>query len=182
MLKGKRINLRLLREADLDRYIALSQDVSARGNHFPLEIRSESTIRQRFKDDGFWSDTFRVMAIADVRTDEIIGTVMIFTPTTYYDALELGYILHDVSRRGEGLMVEAVQMACDYLFRWKNIYRIQIQVEAANIASKKTAERAGFTYEGTIRQCLISNCAPLDLEMYSLLRGEFEVSDASSEP
>lgn len=174
MLKGKKIHLRLAKSTDLEDYIRLNQDMAARGPFFPMFLQSESTIRQRFQEHGFWSDDFQLMLIVDATTDKMLGTVAAFKPVFYQDSVEIGYILHDVSRRGEGIMAEAVTLFCGYLFKAKNIFRIQLQIEPDNIASVRTAEKAGFTREGVLRQCLISRGEPRDMVMFSMLRSEFE--------
>jgi len=71
-------------------------------------------------------------------------------------------------------MSEAVTLFCDYIFEWKNVNRIQLQIEPENIASKRTAEKAGFTLEGTMRICLFEASRYRDMEMYSKLRSEHE--------
>ena len=161
MLKGSQIHLRLMREGDLDEYIRLSHNVAARGEYFPLDLRSEAQIRAKFHADGFWTDDFRTMLIVDQETDVVIGSIGAFKPVFYQDSLELGYILYDTERRGQGIMAEAVRLYCDYLFRWKNIFRIQLQIETPNIPSRRTAEKAGFTHEGTLRQWSRSQRVPI---------------------
>jgi RimJ/RimL family protein N-acetyltransferase len=172
MLKGKKVNLRLTRETDLDDYIRLTQDVEARGRFFPLFLQSESTIRQRFREDGFWSESFRTFLIVDPETDRMLGTIVAFKPVFYQQCIEFGYILHDTSRRGEGLMAEAVKLFSNHIFRSENYNRVQLQIDTENTASRRTAEKAGFTHEGTLRQCLFIEGEPRDMEMYSLLRSE----------
>ncbi len=174
MLKGTRINLRLVRESDLDDYIRLTHDIDARGPFFPVMLSSEPQIRHEFQESGFWSEKFRTMIIVDKVSDRMIGSISAFKTVFYHDALELGYILYDVSSRGKGIMAEAVRLYCGYLFRWQNIHRIQLEIETGHIASRRTAENAGFTHEGTIRHCLIVNGSPVDMEMYSIIRSEFE--------
>ena len=180
MLKGTRINLRLMRETDLEDYIKFSHDVAARGDYFPLNIDSESTIRSKFREHGYWSEAFRTMLIVDAVTDRMIGTISAFKPVFYQNSLEIGYILYDVTRRGEGIMAEAVHVFSDYLFRLLSINRIQLQIESLNIASRRTAEKAGFTHEGTLRQCLMSEGKHNDMEMFSLLRSEFAALKAKN--
>lgn len=175
MLKGKKINLRLAKSTDLEDYIRLTQDVAARGQFFPLTINSESVIRSRFQENGFWSEDFQVMLVVDAETDRMVGTIAAFKPVFYQDSIEFGYILHDATRRGEGIMAEAVLLFADYFFKQKNIFRIQLQIETDNVPSLRTAEKAGFTREGVLRQCLISRSEPKDMAIYSLLRSEVEL-------
>lgn len=172
MLIGKKINLRLMRETDLVDFIRLHQDVSARGEYFPMHLTSESEIKRNFAQDGYWNEQFRTMLIVDAATDRMLGTIVAFKPVFYQDSFEIGYILHDKARRGEGIMAEAVRLFSTYLFAWRNVERIQLQVETPNIPSRRTAEKAGFTHEGTLRKCLISCGVAQDMEMYSLLRSE----------
>ena len=77
-------------------------------------------------------------------------------------------------------MAEAVILFSDFLFRSKNIFRIQLQIEPDNIASRRTAEKAGFTMEGILRQCLVTRGKPRDMVMYSLLREEHEGKQSSA--
>ncbi len=176
MLKGKNINLRLMRHGDLESYIELVQNVEARGEFFPMRLASEASIRKRFNEDGFWSDEFQTMMIVDRERDRILGTVVSFKPIFYQDSLELGYILYDMHSRGKGIMPEAVTLFMGYLFAWKNIPRIQVQIDSGNVASRRVAEKAGFTHEGTLRQAMINNGKPTDMEMYSYLRTDLNAN------
>ena len=182
MLKGKNINLRLMRQGDLETYIEMSHNIEARGEFFPLQLNSESGIRKRFAEDGFWSDAFHTMIIADKDRDRMLGTVVSFKPVFYQDSVELGYILYDMNARGKGIMPEAVALFVKYIFEWKNIHRIQIQVETLNIASRRVAEKSGFKHEGTLRHCLISRGKPVDMEIYGLTREDWEAQTTSNPP
>lgn len=174
MLKGKKINLRLIRESDIEDYVRLTHDVAARGPFFPLDLTPEPVARKRFHEDGFWSEDFKTFVIVDPVVDRMIGLISAFKPVFYHESFELGYILHDITRRGEGIMAEAVDLFCSYLFEWKNVNRIQLQIEADNIASKRTAEKAGFKHEGTMRSCLLAAGRYRDMELYSKLRSEHD--------
>ncbi len=50
--------------------------------------------------------------------------------------------------------------------------RIEIHVEPENMASRRVAERAGFTLEGVLRSYLVNKGVRRDAVSYSLLRGE----------
>ena len=174
MLKGKNINLRLVREKDLERMFDLGQDLDARGEFFPVALPTEATIRKRFAEHGYWGDDFRVMLIVDREEDLMRGLISVFKPVFYQDSIELGYILYDVSCRGKGYMTEAVQLMTGYMFRLEKIYRVQIQMESANVASRRVAEKAGFKHEGTLRHAIVRRCVPVDAEMYGMTRADWE--------
>ena len=172
MLKGQRINLRTLRSKDLESFLELSSDIAGRGNFYPLIIPTETSIKARFEKDGFWSEDVGTMVIVDKDTDRLLGMVVFFKPGHYYDAVELGYILFDTAQRRKGITSEAVQMFMRYLFGLKHIHRIQLQIQPANIASRRVAEKCGFTYEGTSRHALICDGVPCDIDVFSILRSE----------
>jgi RimJ/RimL family protein N-acetyltransferase len=172
MLKGTKVHLRLVREFDLDDYVRHTQNLEALGDYFPLELRSEVTIRQSFQEHGYWSGDRREMLMVDPETDRMIGLIAARKTVSYHESMEIGYILHDISQRGKGITVEAVVLFSDYLFRWLNIPRIQITALSENMASRRTAEKAGYTREGTLRHCFLVEGKARDLECYSLLREE----------
>jgi ribosomal-protein-alanine N-acetyltransferase len=54
MLKGQLIELRLVRESDLDAMYAAHVNIADRGAYFPLGVRSEPAFRRDFAENGFW--------------------------------------------------------------------------------------------------------------------------------
>lgn len=174
MLKGHKINLRTVRERDLDAFFELSSDVEARGPCFPLIIQTETTLKARFQKDGFWSEDTGLLLVVEKENDRILGSVVHFKPVHYYDAVEIGYIVYDPNRRGKGIMPEALNLFVKYLFDLKPINRIQLQIQKENVGSRRVAEKCGFQYEGTARQAIISRGKPADIDVFSLLRSEFE--------
>lgn len=172
MLRGEKINLRTLRSRDLETYLDLSSEIGARGDHYPLQMPTETSLRARFDKDGFWGDEVGLLVIVDKQTDRILGSIVHFKPVHYYDAVEIGYILFNPADRGQGIMSEALKLFVKYLFDLKPIHRIQIQVEPGNVGSRKVAEKCGFQFEGTARHAIYSKGRPTDIEVFSLLRGE----------
>jgi len=174
MLKGKSVNLRLMREKDLERYYELSQDVQARGDFFPLKLTTEGAMKKRLAEGRNWSDDMKQLLIVDAKDDSILGMIVCFKPVFYQDSQEFGYILNDAQARGKGRMTEAVKLFVDYVFRSENIFRVQLQIETANVASRRVAEKAGFKHEGSLRHALIVRGRPTDIEMYGLTRDDWE--------
>src|SRR5579862_6352725 len=168
MLKGKNVNLRLVREKDIERMYELGQDIEARGDFFPIMITSEPMIRKRFNDGYYWSDDLKMMLIVDREQDLMRGMIISFKPVFYQDSVEFGYILHDVSCRGKGYMTEAVELMTDYMFKLEKIHRVQLQIEPENTASRRVAEKCGFKHEGTLRHVFINRGRPVDMEMYGM--------------
>lgn len=173
MIKGEKITLRTVRSQDLDKFIELAQDIRVRGEFFPLNLQSETTLRQKFDKDGFWSDAEGTLLIIENSTGEIVGSMASFQPTHYYEAYEIGYILYRPEARGKGYATEATNLLVKYLFDFKPIHRLQIECEPGNLASQKVAQKCGFTYEGTMRSVFTSYGKVSDIFMYSMTREEF---------
>ena len=86
---------------------------------------------------------------------------------------EIGYHLGE-AYWGQGIMTEAIRQMCDYIFKHTDIIRIFAEPFATNIASCRVLEKAGFQFEGVLRQNAIKNGKILDMRLYSVLRSEWE--------
>ena len=85
---------------------------------------------------------------------------------------ELGYVL---SREhwGKGLMPEAVRAVMAFGFEKLSLNRIQARCIAENLASARVMEKAGMTFEGTLRESEFIKGAYRDIKLYSILRREY---------
>ena len=92
----------------------------------------------------------------------------------YMDALELGYHLFEPAARGRGVITEAVGLLVDWLFGVKKINRLQLGIVPENTPSRRVAEKSGFQYEGLLRSAAYLDGRSWDLEIWGLLRTEWE--------
>ncbi len=85
---------------------------------------------------------------------------------------ELGYVL---SRKhwGKSLMPEAVRAVMVFGFEKLSLKRIQARCIAENVASARVMEKAGMTFEGTLRESEFIKGAYRDIKFYSILRREY---------
>ena len=60
------------------------------------------------------------------------------------------------------------------MFETRNMRRLQLTVVVGNLASKRVAEKCGFTSEGIARKAVFLRGHNVDLEWFSLLREEAE--------
>ena len=174
VLKGKAIHLRTIRKKDLDSIYDLMVDIESRGPWFPLNFDSESTFLEKYEKTGFWSDERGILLIVDNTTERVLGQMVFFRASAYYDAFELGYQIYDPKDRGKGITTDAVNTMVKYLFDWKPIHRLQLQLVGENISSQRVAEKCGFRHEGTARAAVMGKGKPVDLEVYSITRADFE--------
>ncbi len=175
MIRGETLELRPVREADLETLYELTTDLESRGSYFPLGIPGQSTFRAEFAKNGFW-DKDEGLLIMTNREAEIIGEIEYFPITHYLHGYEISYQLFGSRHAGHGYASEAVQLLVRYLFGLKRVNRMQLNIHPGNAASKRVAEKCGFTFEGVMRGCWFHQGEYQDLEIWSLLRDE--VADA----
>ncbi len=77
-------------------------------------------------------------------------------------------------------MSEALPLILGWLFNTKPIDRIQATHLLGNEASKAVLQKAGMTYEGTLRKAVFHRGRSQDLAMYAILREEFKPAQQAS--
>lgn len=169
MLHGEHLTLRPIREADVDAVYAAHIDIRNRGAFFPLGVLSETAFKRAFAEHGFWQrdEGMLLMITSD---GEIAGHIEFFKPVGYWDAFELSYLLYDARFARRGYPTEAVMLLVDYLFAVKKQNRIQLVIVPDNLASRRIADKCGFTLEGTVRGAFFNGGRNQDVLLYSLLR------------
>jgi RimJ/RimL family protein N-acetyltransferase len=171
VLRGDRIELRLVRESNLDTLHELLSNLETRGNYFPLGVMSEPSLRAEFSKNGFWDQEEGMLLMVD-HEGQIVGEIEFFPITHYLQGYEISYQLFGTQYAGKGYTTEAVNLLVEYLFGRKRVNRMQLNIHPENAASKKVAEKCGFTFEGIMRGCWFHQGAYRDLEFWSLLRDE----------
>ena len=115
------------------------------------------------------NDTFAFAITVD---EKAIGSIGVFRQGNIHrQTAELGYYIAE-EYWGKGIMTEAIKQICQYVFRKSDIIRIYAEPFAYNIASCKALEKAGFQYEGTLRNNAVKNGKVIDMKMYSILNTE----------
>jgi len=170
MIKGQKINLRLVQSKDIDELYTHICNLENRGQFFPLTLRSEVQFKQDYATTGFWREQFGRFIIEDKHSD-MIGSIYYFNTVLYSDALELGFILFDEQFYGKGYMTEALTLMSDYLFTIKKIHRLQLGIMPDNLASIKVAEKCGYQHEATLKGFFYLDGKYHDMELYVKLRG-----------
>ena len=106
---------------------------------------------------------FRTLAISGVQSDTLIGSITIDVKR-YFPCAELSYWIVK-PYRNKGFMTEVVSAVVKYGFSDLGLVRIQAYHSVENPASGRVLEKAGMTYEGTLRLYNGRN----DEKMYSII-------------
>ena len=118
------------------------------------------------------ADENETFAFAIIVDNIAIGSIGVFRQGNIHKrTAELGYYIAE-EYWGRGIMTEAVEQICEYVFDKSDIIRIYAEPFAYNIASCRVLEKAGFQYEGTLRSNAVKNGKVIDMKMYSLLKNE----------
>ena len=125
-----------------------------------------------FISDMLAADENEIFAFAVTADGKVIGSIGVFRQQNIHSrTAELGYYIAE-GYWGRGLMTEAVTQVCRHVFENSDIIRIYAEPFAYNAASCRVLEKAGFKYEGTLRDNAVKNGKVIDMKMYSLLKAE----------
>lgn len=115
------------------------------------------------------NDTFAFTITVD---EKVIGSIGVYRQENIHrQTAELGYYIAE-EYWGKGIMTEAIKQICQYVFQKSDILRIYAEPFAYNEASCRVLEKAGFQYEGTLRNNAVKNGKVIDMKMYSILKTE----------
>jgi ribosomal-protein-alanine N-acetyltransferase len=87
--------------------------------------------------------------------------------------VEFGYWLA-APHWGKGPATEAARAVIPYLFEEMSPERVQAHCMAPNVSSARVLEKAGLTYEGTLRSAILRRGRFWDIRMYAILRNEWQ--------
>lgn len=71
---------------------------------------------------------------------------------------------------GRGIMTRALQTLTKMGFDDLKLNRVQLTIDADNLASQATAERAGFVCEGTLHKYFLLRGVSRDMKMYAIVK------------
>lgn len=111
--------------------------------------------------------------IARKDTDEYAGDIGFFGYDARNRRVELGYKLC-CAHWGKGVVSAFIGMIVPWGFRERGYNRIEAYVEPGNPGSSKALLKNGFSLEGVLREYEVVRGKAVDLEVYSILRREWE--------
>lgn len=121
------------------------------------------------------ADKTQTFAFAITANGETVGSIGAFRGNNIHACTaELGYYIGE-RFWGKGIATCAVKQICDYIFKNTDIIRIFAEPFARNAASCRVLEKAGFQYEGTLRNNAVKNGSVLDMKLYAILKEDSAV-------
>ncbi|MHA1907650.1 MAG: GNAT family N-acetyltransferase [Candidatus Thorarchaeota archaeon] len=170
MLKGKLVNLRIIEQDDLEEYTEWVNSIEIMGEFL---FGRQRTIQEEKEQYSIRSPEFGTFVI-EKKDGTKIGILHFFDSKFggYAKSKEVGYFLIP-EERGNGFCSEAVSLVLDYLFLVYPLIRVQAICATNNTASRLVMERNGFQQEGILRQVAFFSGKYADLEVFSILREEW---------
>lgn len=116
------------------------------------------------------SDKNNTFAFAITLDEKVIGSIGVFRQDNiHFRTAEIGYYLGE-PYWGNGYITSAIKQVCKYVFEHTDIIRIYAEPFSHNIASCRALEKAGFSYEGTLKSNAVKNGEILDMKMYAIIK------------
>ena len=165
--------LRPLTEADCNEtYLGWLNDCEV--NRF-LETRWEEQSIDKivaYVKDIHLSDHSYIFAIEHLEKQQNIhiGNIKIGPINYRYKYADVSYFIGEKSFWGKGIATEAIKTISRFGFDNLSLNRIQAGVVGGNIGSIKALEKAGFKYEGCLREKLFTEEYVNDHLLYGLLK------------
>jgi len=108
-----------------------------------------------------------------VYQQEVVGLIGFKEIDNFNKKLEIGYWLSEVMQ-GKGIMRKGCTAMVRHAFDKMEMNRVQIKVGVGNNKSSNIPKKLGFSFEGVLREAEFLNGRYHDLEVYSLLKREWE--------
>lgn len=165
-------------EQDVDAITAICQDPEIRAwNRVPspyTRADAEFFVREVVA-AGLAAGSRAVFGMYDAVSGRLLGSVGLYELTGAHARNgAMGEIVYWAApqARGRGLTTEAVRAVCRWAFAGLGLERIEWSAFAGNHASRRVAQKAGFTFEGVLRSRVVRDGRRCDLWVASLLPGE----------
>jgi len=168
-LRDEAVVLRPYTEADVDELTAALQDPEiAEWTNVPEPYTRGHALRFIVEGPGGISEL--TLAIRDAGDGRLLGSLGVRLDEVQRYA-EMGYWV-GADDRGRGVATRAIRLVSRWAIEELGVGRVQILAAPGNAASRRAAERAGFTAEGTLRAYRVQKDRRVDLVMHSLLPGD----------
>jgi RimJ/RimL family protein N-acetyltransferase len=173
MLLGNKVKLVPVTDRNLRELYDMWKDPDYGGESVGFAPMSWNEFETKFAKGATWFLIEKIERKEGVQIGNGIGWISYFRTRTDYPHLwEIGYALRPTERR-KGYMTEAVKLIVEYLFRTKDIERIEAITDADNLASQGVLEKVGFKREGTLRKRALIKGEYRDDLIYGILREEW---------
>ncbi len=152
-LRGKRVYLRPMELEDTERTVRWINDPETRrwlGNVWPLnQVRERVWIEEKYKERPAHDLT---LAIVLTEGDMHIGNLGLHQIDWVNRLAVSGMLIGEADARGKGYGPEAKELLLGHAFNTLGLMLIEAGAFECNMASRRSLEKSGYTYEATLRR------------------------------
>jgi RimJ/RimL family protein N-acetyltransferase len=141
---------------------------------FPTPATLRDFLAQQAKAEGW-----RTLAILSKATTEILGTATYMRIREAHGSAEIGCVAFGPKLKRTPEATEALALMARHLFIDLGYRRYEWKCNLANEASRRAAERFGFTFEGVFRNDMVTKGKSRNTAWYSLTDTEWPAADAA---
>ena len=138
----------------------------------PKYFVSEAYEKKWVEDTIFNSRDIK-LAICLKDTNTYIGNVYATDIDMITRSCTTGVLIGERDYWNQGYASEAYKLLLDYVFKERNINRVQAYVLESNVASLKMHQKVGYKIEGTLRQSLYKNGKYQNQVLLSILKEDY---------
>lgn len=113
------------------------------------------------------------IAIFSKRLEAYVGTCALINIDTANGSAEIGSIWCSTALHGTEVIAATAQLLLDHLFESLGYRRVVWKCDTTNYASRKAAERMGFSYEGTFRKHMYVRGRSRDTAWYAIIDSDW---------
>jgi len=179
---GAPLALRPPAERDLDALVAACADPeSARWTTVPVPYgRANAEYFLYGRSPGRWAAATGLVGVIVDEHDRCCGSMELRLAPDDLSLADVGYLVAPWAR-GRGYATAALRALCRWGFESLGLRRIEWMAHVGNDASRRVAERAGFTIEGTARRRSAHRGEPRDSWTGALLVGDSATSGGGAD-
>ncbi|MDQ1646749.1 MAG: hypothetical protein QOJ50_2933 [Cryptosporangiaceae bacterium] len=152
-----RLHLRPFTAADADAVLAACQDPELqRWVPVPTPYLREHAAEyvQANSVEGWRSGAGHAFAVLDATSAELLASIGLPRRDDAAAIAEVGYWVAP-GARGKGVATQATLAVARWAFGALGVQRLEWMAETGNVASRRVAEKAGFTIEGVLRSRML---------------------------
>lgn len=110
-----------------------------------------------------------VFAVVDASTGRALGRIGLWVASMSAGRASIGYLVTP-SARGHGVATHALLAATGFAWSLPELHRLELYIEPSNVASVRTAERAGYEREGLLHSHQEIDGSRRDMLMFAAVR------------
>lgn len=174
-LRTERLVLRPFSSGDVDAITALAsaREIAANTLSIPHPYdRSVAEVWVGTHEEGFERGESVVLAVTERAGGLVVGSIGLRIEQAHRRA-ELGYWV-GLDYWGRGYCTEAATAMVRYAFEVLGLHRVYAHHLTRNPASGRVMQKLGMRHEGTLREHVLKWGVHEDLELYGMVRNDFD--------